>query len=100
MGKDGYHNEKRTMDKLKGVKHMTTIQKWGNSLAVLIPTQVARDLGVENGSEVEVQLIGNEIVVKPVRQKPTLDELLEKAKGKTNPHLDYNFGQQEGKELI
>jgi antitoxin MazE len=84
----------------KGVNHMATVQKWGNSLAVRIPNQFAKNLGVRHGSEIELQLFDEEMVVKPVKTKPTLDNLLERAKGKTNPHLDYDFGKPEGKEII
>ncbi|WP_244895513.1 AbrB/MazE/SpoVT family DNA-binding domain-containing protein [Evansella clarkii] len=84
----------------KGVSHMTTIQKWGNSLAVRIPNQYAKNLGVKHGSEVELELSSDELIVKPVKNKITLDDLLAKAEGKTNPHLDYDFGRPEGKEML
>lgn len=79
---------------------MATVQKWGNSLAIRIPTEFAKNLGIANGSKIELQLSDREMVVKPVKTKPTLNDLLAKAKGKTNPHLDYDFGKPEGKELI
>jgi antitoxin MazE len=84
----------------KGVNHMATVQKWGNSLAVRIPNEFAKNLGVTNGSKIELQLFDDELIVKPVKTKPTLEALLARAKGKTNPHLDYDFGMPEGKELI
>ncbi len=79
---------------------MVTIQKWGNSLAIRIPSQFAKNLGVKNGSQVELELLDDELVIRPVKIKPTLDDLLAQTKGKTNPHLDYEFGIPEGKELI
>lgn len=84
----------------KGVKHMVTLQKWGNSLAVRIPSQFAKKLGVKNGSQIELELLDHEIVIRPVKTKPTLDDLLAQTKGKKNPHLEYEFGVPEGKELI
>jgi antitoxin MazE len=84
----------------KGVKHMVTVQKWGNSLAVRIPSQFAKNLGVKNGSQIELELLDDEMVIRPVKTKPMLDDLLAQTKGKTNPHLDYEFGVPEGKELI
>lgn len=85
----------------KGVSHMATVQKWGNSLAVRIPNQFAKNLGVTHGSKIELQLLDEEMRVKPIKKsKPTLDELLAKAKGKLNPHLEYDLGRPEGKELI
>lgn len=91
---------KRHGNNKKGVNHMTTIQKWGNSLAIRIPNQYAKNLGVKQGSEINMELLTNEIVIKPVTTKPTLDELLAKAEGKTNPHLGYDFGGPEGKEML
>ncbi|MBG9542475.1 hypothetical protein ABE29_06335 [Cytobacillus firmus] len=79
---------------------MGTVQKWGNSLAIRIPSQYAKNLGVKNGSQIEFELLDDEMVIKPVRTKPSLDDLLAQTKGKANPHLDYDFGVQEGKELI
>lgn len=100
---DANQDEKSEIHKStkKGVSHMATIQKWGNSLAVRIPNQFAKNLGVTHGSEIELQLLDEEMRVKPIKKsKPTLDELLARAKGKLNPHLDYDFGRPEGKELI
>ncbi|GGD28948.1 AbrB/MazE/SpoVT family DNA-binding domain-containing protein [Pontibacillus salipaludis] len=79
---------------------MATVQKWGNSLAVRIPNEFAKNLGIVNGSEVKLQLLDGKMVIKPVKTKPTLEGLLEKAKGKPNPHLDYDFGKSTGKEFI
>lgn len=87
-------------NKKKGALHMATVQKWGNSLAVRIPNEFAKNLGVTNGSKIELQLFDNELIVKPVKIKPTLEDLLARAQGKRNPHLDYDFGMPEGKELL
>ena len=84
----------------KGVNHVATVQKWGNSLAVRIPNQFAKNLGVVNGSEIELQLLDDEMIVRPVKTKPSLEDLLQRAKGKKNPHLNYDFGQPEGKEML
>ncbi|MFT8320580.1 MAG: AbrB/MazE/SpoVT family DNA-binding domain-containing protein [Bacillus sp. (in: firmicutes)] len=79
---------------------MATLQKWGNSLAVRIPTHFTKNIGIRDGSEMELQLLDGGIMMKPVQTKPTLDDLLAKTKGRTNPHLDYGFGKAEGKEMI
>ncbi len=43
------------LNKQKGVSIMTiTVQKWGNSLAVRIPSVIAERLALHQGSEVEV----------------------------------------------
>ncbi|MBL5803968.1 AbrB/MazE/SpoVT family DNA-binding domain-containing protein [Bacillus sporothermodurans] len=38
----------------------TTIQKWGNSLAVRIPKDVAEQLRIHQGSEIEMKVMKNE----------------------------------------
>lgn len=99
------HESKNTETKSKnqnqkGVKNMVTVQKWGNSLAFRIPSQFVKSLGVKDGSKIELKLLDHEIVIRPAKTKPTLEDLLAQTKGKTNPHLDYDFGVPSGKELI
>ncbi|UTE72819.1 AbrB/MazE/SpoVT family DNA-binding domain-containing protein [Rossellomorea marisflavi] len=79
---------------------MIKVHKWGNSLAIRIPSQFAKKLGLQNGSPIELELLDDQMVIKPVRTTPSLDALLSHAKGRKNPHLDYDFGVATGKELI
>ncbi|WP_340526779.1 AbrB/MazE/SpoVT family DNA-binding domain-containing protein [Cupriavidus necator] len=54
-----------------------TIQKWGNSLAVRIPTAVARSAHFAEGQEVEVSVDEIGVTVRPVgRRVLTLAEKL------------------------
>lgn len=56
-----------------------TIQRWGNSLAVRIPAEVARAAHFELGQEVEVTSAEIGVTVKPLGpRKLTLAEKLEK----------------------
>ncbi|TAL18300.1 AbrB/MazE/SpoVT family DNA-binding domain-containing protein [bacterium] len=78
-----------------------TIQKWGNSLAVRIPVQIAKDAHLGQNSRVEISLQGDEIVLKPVEKakKYSLAELVaritpENVPGKTD------MGPPAGKELL
>lgn len=97
MKNNKYDNKERYS---KGVKYMTTVQKWGNSLAIRIPTQIAKELEIENGSKMELQLYEGKMIMKPVKTQVTLEELLSKTKGKSNPHLNYGFGKPEGTEIL
>lgn len=55
---------------------MSTIQKWGNRLAVRIPAVLAGQLEMNAGSEVELSVRHGELVVRPVlRQKLSLRDL-------------------------
>lgn len=86
----------------KGVKTMsaaTTIQKWGNSLAVRIPTQIAEKISFKQGIEIQLEVIDDkELRVVPKKKAPTLDELLAKITPE-NRHRELDFGV-EGNELI
>ena len=53
-----------------------TIQKWGNSLGIRIPSFIVRELSLKNGLVVDIKDNGNEIIIKPVR-KGRLSEMLE-----------------------
>lgn len=45
------------------------ITKVGNSLAVIIPSAMAEAMGVKAGSEIEVSIIKNRIVIEPADAK-------------------------------
>ena len=77
---------------------ITTVQKWGNSLGVRIPSPVAKDVNLSEGSRVEIFEEGNRLVIVPV-EKPayTLEDMLKKVK-KENLHGEIDFGLSQGKE--
>jgi antitoxin MazE len=54
----------------------TSVAKWGNSLAVRLPRNMAADLNLAEGSSVELRVEGKAIIVTPIRRKYSLDELL------------------------
>ena len=47
----------------------TSVQKWGNSLAVRIPKSFAEEMGVGNNAPVEMSLEEGALVIKPDRDK-------------------------------
>lgn len=49
------------------------VHKWGNSSAVPVPSYVREKLGIYNGSEVEIEVRENEMVVKPVKDTEEID---------------------------
>ena len=86
-------------NKGEGVETMamaTTVQKWGNSLAVRIPKDVAERVAIHQG---ELRVIDDKkITLVPKQKKYTLEELLKQAKPE-NRHKEIDFGI-EGNELI
>jgi antitoxin MazE len=76
----------------------TRIQKWGNSLAVRIPSAFARSLGLEQDSQVELSMARNQLVIAPVRKpKPKLTELLDRITP-ANVHREVGAGKPQGRE--
>lgn len=77
----------------------TTVQKWGNSLALRIPSSMAKDVHLHQGSVVNVAVIENKIVVQSKGQrKYSLSQLL-KAVKKNNLHSEHDWGKAAGQEV-
>jgi antitoxin MazE len=77
------------------------IAKWGNSLGVRIPQEAAKQLHLQDGGQVSVEVMKDSLVIRPVRRarkKWTEKELL---KGVT-PEIvggEMDWGPPVGKEL-
>lgn len=77
----------------------TTVGKWGNSLAIRIPQNLAKKIQIAEGSEVEFSVIDGSLVIKPKKRKRySLDELV---KGITpeNFHAEIDSGLAVGNEV-
>jgi antitoxin MazE len=75
------------------------IKKWGNSLALRIPKELASEAGLDDNSIVEVKVRNGQLVVsRPIRPVPTLDDLLEQVTPE-NRHEETDFGPDQGKEV-
>lgn len=78
----------------------TIIQKWGNSLAIRIPKSFASETKIENGTEVDLLIKHNQLVISPiVREKYSLDAFLSEITD-SNIHQEIDFGEPVGEELI
>ena len=74
------------------------VNKWGNSLGVRIPQDIALAVGFGVGTVVNVEVVDNKVVISPRQKKYQLDELLV---GVT-PELiggEYNWGEPVGREV-
>jgi antitoxin MazE len=75
------------------------VQKWGNSLAVRIPRPFAAEVGIGEGSAVDVLVEDGGIVVRPRRApRLSLDELLAGVTAK-NAHAESDTGPAVGREI-
>jgi antitoxin MazE len=77
---------------------LTTIQRWGNSLAVRIPKAFAVQIQLAENSEVDITLDGSRIVIHPVAKQWKLDDLLARVT-KRNTHEELNWGGKKGREV-
>jgi len=76
----------------------TTIQKWGNSLAIRIPGTFSKETGLKAGLSVEIFVENDNIVIKPVRKKYSLSELLVQV-NESNLHYEISMGEAKGREI-
>jgi len=75
---------------------LTKVQKWGNSLAVRIPSAFAKEMGLYPDTEVELRLEDNKLVIIPNKRKQ-LEELLKQITP-VNVHSEIDWGERSGKE--
>ncbi len=77
----------------------TIISKWGNSLAVRIPQNLAQKINLTEGSEVELILEDGKLIIQPrTRQQYSLEELVE-AITPENRHDELDSGVAMGNEI-
>ncbi len=76
----------------------TSIQRWGNSLALRIPRTYATETRLGEGSEVELIFKSGTLVVRPiVRKRHSLTELLKRITP-SNRHQSVETGNRVGRE--
>jgi antitoxin MazE len=78
---------------------VATVAKWGNSLAVRIPQNLAREIHVAEGSEIDLGVVDGTLVLKPKsRKRYSLDELI-KGIMPENLHSEIESGIAVGNEV-
>jgi antitoxin MazE len=75
----------------------TVVKKWGNSLGIRIPKLFVREFSLRDGSFVDINDKGDEIVIKPI-QKDILTEMLDKI-NKSNLHEVIETDGPAGNEI-
>ena len=77
----------------------TRVQRWGNSLAVRIPKSFAEEVGLMDGSPVEMRLVEGGLLVEPASTRPlSLEELLDGV-SESNLHGEVDTGPAQGLEV-
>ena len=80
--------------------YMTTkVQKWGNSLAVRLPKELAHGLRLREGGEVVLAQEGDALIIRKGKKSPvSLSRLLKEVNAK-NMHGESDLGKPLGKEI-
>jgi antitoxin MazE len=75
------------------------VARWGNSLGLRIPKEIAREAGLSVGMRVEVAAEDGRIVISPDRPRYRLEALLE---GMTpeDMHAAFDWGPEVGREIV
>jgi antitoxin MazE len=75
------------------------IARWGNSLGLRIPKDLAAQAGLCAGARVEIAAEGNRIVITPARRRYALSDLLD---GVTPDAMRdaFDWGPDKGREIV
>jgi antitoxin MazE len=75
------------------------VARWGNSLGVRIPKQIAERVGLREGTRVEIEAETNRVVITPARRRYRLAELLQ---GMTPEAMReaFDWGPDRGREIV
>ena len=73
------------------------VSQWGDSLAIRIPASFSREVRMEVGDTVELQIENGHLLITPVRQSSTLDDLIAGIT-EENRHDETEWGAPVGSE--
>jgi antitoxin MazE len=77
----------------------TQVKKWGNSLALRIPKQLAEQLAIKNDTEVEILVVDDQLMIRPLPIPDlTLEDLLAQITDE-NLHDEVETGTAVGGEV-
>jgi antitoxin MazE len=78
---------------------VSIVAKWGNSLAIRIPQNLAKEIHLAEGAEIDLGIVDGNLVVKPrIRKRYSLDELVN-AITPENLHSEIDTGAAVGNEF-
>jgi antitoxin MazE len=75
------------------------VARWGNSLGLRIPKDIARQAGLRERARVEVEAEGDRIIISPARPRYVLADLLQ---GMTPQAMReaFDWGPDKGREIV
>ncbi len=77
---------------------LTHISKWGNSLAVRLPKPFVEELGLSEGSQVELTVRDGKLILSAAGRAYALEELVDGITGE-NRHHESDWGRPKGREV-
>jgi len=95
-GRDTYCiSHQRVEDRIMSI----TLHRWGNSVGLRLPKSLLEQLGLGEGSQVDLKVDGNRLVIEPVRHRRlTMAELLEGFSPDDRPE-EVDWGPPVGREV-
>lgn len=75
------------------------LAKWGNSLAVRIPKDVAERAHLREGDPIVIEALKGRIELRPAERIPTLEELVAQITPE-NRYDETHWGPDLGKEIV
>jgi len=75
-----------------------TLHRWGNSIGLRLPKPLLEQVGLGEGSKVDLKVEAGRLVIEPVRRKLTMSELLEGITPDDRPEL-VDWGPPVGREV-
>lgn len=76
----------------------TIARKWGNSIGIRLPKVLAKELKIDDGVRIEMEIENDRILLKPKHKSPRLDKLLMQVTD-DNKHKEIPTGDPKGNEI-
>ena len=77
----------------------TKIQKWGNSLAMRLPKELAKNLNWHAGAVVGFEQLGDKVIITSSRPEYTLEDMVKGITKKNRHKLVWPDDKPRGKEI-
>jgi len=77
----------------------TKIQKWGNSLAMRLPKELAKNLNWHAGAVVGFEQLGDKVIITSSRPEYTLEDMVKSITKKNRHKLVWPDDKPRGKEI-
>jgi antitoxin ChpS len=79
---------------------MVKIRKVGGSLMLAVPSALAKQLGATEGDTVQLEVKGDQMIVRAQRKKYALAQLLKESPKSFDVDRDWDRAPAAGKELL